>query len=259
MGDADVEILPTEREGAFVVRVGGRDQSCVDLGDPTRLVFDYVRRMGDVLDAVGEPGRPVRVLHVGGAGLTLPRYVAATRPTSWQVVLEPDEALTARIREELPLPRRSGIRVRPVAGREGLEAVRDDAVDVVVLDAYRDGEMPEDLVSAEAAAAYARVLGVGGVLLANVADRAPFALARDVLAGLRTCFAEVLVSAEPATLKGRRPGNLLLVAGGDDRLRRALERSATTSAAPYRVLAGEQVGSVLGGGAPRADPLRIDT
>ena len=251
---SDAEIEPAERTGSFVVRVGGRDQSYVDLEDPTRLVFDYVRRMGDVLDAVAAPGVPVRVLHVGGAGLTLPRYVAATRPTSWQVVLEPDEALTARVREELPLPRRSGIRVRPVGGREGIAAVRDDAVDVVVLDAFEDGEVPRELLGVEAAAAYARVLGEGGVLLANLSDRAPFGLARDVLAGLRTCFEQVLVSAEPATMKGRRPGNLLLVAGGDERLRRALERSATTSAAPYRVLAGAQVGSSFGGGTPIGGP-----
>ncbi len=82
------------------------------------------------------------MLHVGGAGLTLPRYVAATRPGSWQVVLEPDAALTARVRAELPLPRRSGIRVRAQDGRTGLAAVRDDAVDLVVVDAFDDGEVP---------------------------------------------------------------------------------------------------------------------
>jgi hypothetical protein len=248
-----VEIRPVDRADAFLVRVGGRDQSLVDLADPTRLDFDYVRRMGDVLDAVGEPGGPLRVVHVGGAGLTLPRYVAATRPRSWQVVLEPDEALTARVRSELPLPRRSGIRVRPLDGRAGVSELRDATADVVVLDAFADGEVPAELLTVEWFADAARVLVPDGVLLVNLSDRAPFALARDVVAGLRGVFADVAMSAEPATLRGRRAGNLLLVAGSTVP-RAALARSATTSASPYRVLVGEQVGSSFGGGVPRSDP-----
>ena len=244
----DIEIRATDRAEAYLVRVGGRDQSLVDLADPTRLDFDYVRRMGDVLDAVGEPGEPLRVVHVGGAGLTLPRYVAVTRPRSWQVVLEPDEELTARVRAELPLPRRSGIRVRPLDGRTGLAELRDGAADVVVLDAYEDGRVPAGLVTVECFEAVARVLGAGGVLLANLSDRAPFGHTRDVVAGLRTLFADLVVSAEPATLRGRRPGNVLVVAGRRDVPQQALSRSASRSAAPYRVLVGDQVGSSFGGG-----------
>ena len=173
-----VEILATDRPGSFLVRSGGRDQSLVDLLDPTRLEFDYVRRMGDVIDGVDAPGRPLRLLHIGGAGLTLPRYVAATRPGSRQIVLEPDEALTARVRSELPLPRRSGIRVRPVDGRVGLAEVRDDSADVVVLDAYRDGRVPVDLLTVECFEQVARVLSPMGALLTNVSDLAPFSLVR---------------------------------------------------------------------------------
>ena len=93
--------------------------------DPTRIVFDYVRRLGDVVDAVAPPGSPLRVVHVGGAGLTLPRYVAATRPRSAQVVLEPAAEVTELVRRELPLPRNSGIKVRGVDGRTGVAALRD--------------------------------------------------------------------------------------------------------------------------------------
>src|SRR5215218_2643407 len=82
---------------AFTLRVGRIDQSYVDLDDPLRLEFDYRQRL--------------RVLHIGGAALTLPRYVVATRPTSAQIVFEPDIELTAFIRRHLPLPPRSGIKV----------------------------------------------------------------------------------------------------------------------------------------------------
>lgn len=239
------EVVATEHPDGWMVRVDGHDQSYVDLADPTRLVFDYVRRMGDVIDVL--PPGSTRFLHVGGAGLTLPRYVAATRPGASQVVLEPDEELTALVRERLPLPRRSGIKVRPFDGATGVAGVRDGWADLVVLDAYDEGEVPESVVTPAFLADVARALAPGGLLLVNLADRAPFRRARDVVARVRATVGPIVLSAEPATLRGRRPGNLLLVAGAGLPLD-ALRRSAETSAAPYRVLDERQVSDSFGGG-----------
>lgn len=249
----DLDVVEGDRAGSWLVRVGGRDQSLVDLVEPTRLAFDYVRRTGDVVDALAAPGDPLRVVHVGGAGLTLPRYVAVTRPRSWQVVLEPDEELTARVREDLPLPRRSGVRVRPVAGRPGLEALRGAGADLVVVDAYADGEVPADLVTVEALAVVTEVLAPTGALVANLSDRAPFALVRDVLAALPPPLDRVVLGAEPATLRGRRGGNVLLVASADARAAEGLASGAASGVAPYRVLAGRAVADSFGGGRARHD------
>lgn len=246
-----LEIVAEGGVQSYVVRVDGRDQSFVDLADPTRLVFDYVRRIGDVLDALAPEGVPIRVVHVGGAGLTLPRYVAATRPTSAQVVLEPDEDLTARVRDELPLPRRSGIKVRTADGAGGIAALRDAFTDVVVVDAYRDGQVPGELLEVEHLLDVARVLAPGGCYLLNLADAAPFALTRDTVAGLREVFGSLVVSAEPATLKGRRPGNLLITAGRGAVPLAALRRRAASSPAPYQVLDDRGVSDRFGGGRPR--------
>jgi spermidine synthase len=46
----------------------------------------------------------VHALHLGGGALTLPRYLAHTRPGSRQLVAEVDDALTDLVREHLPLP-----------------------------------------------------------------------------------------------------------------------------------------------------------
>jgi SAM-dependent methyltransferase len=236
----------------FELRKDGMSQSHVDLDDPTRLVFDYVRRIGDVLDVAAPAGEPLRVVHVGGAALTLPRYVAATRPRSAQIVLEPDEDLTALVRDRLPLPPRSGIKVRPQDGRAGLAALREDAADVLVLDAFADGRVPGELVTVEAFAQMRRVVAPGGLLVANLVDRAPFEHVRRALAALRQSWAEVLVSAEPATLRGRRQGNLIVVAG-DSVPAQELGSRAGTGAAPYRLLTGTAVSDSLGGGRPFTD------
>lgn len=245
-----LEIVPDGAAGCYVVRIDGRDQSYVDLSDPTRLAFDYVRRIGDVLDAVAPEGVPIRVVHAGGAGLTLPRYVAVTRPTSAQVVLEPATEVTARVREALPLPRRSGIKVRAIDGAAGIAALREDYADVLVVDAFEEGRVPRDLLVLEHFTEVARVLAPQGCYLLNLADRAPFALARDVIAGLREVFSTVMVSAEPATLRGRRPGNLLVTAGRGDVPLDELRRRAASSESPYQVLDDRRVRDTLGGGTP---------
>ena len=246
-------IVAGDTAASWLVTLGGRPQSHVDLAEPTRLAFDYVRRVADVLDALAPAGERLAVLHVGGAGLTLPRYVAVTRPASRQVVLEPDAELTALVREHAPLPRRSGIKVRDVDGRTGLAAIRDASFAACVVDAFdAEGRTPPDLLTAEAFAEYARVLDDGCVIV-NLRDSAPHRLARDVVAAAERTFDVVAVGGEPATWKGRRDGNLLLVASGDASAGQALAAASRSRAAPYRLLAGDSLRDALGGGTPRRD------
>lgn len=244
------EMVATERARGFVLRTDGRDHSYVDLDDPTYLAFDYVRRMADVVDLTAAPGVPLRVVHVGGAGMTLPRYVAVTRPTSAQVVLEPDTAVTDLVRAELPLPRRSGIKVRAVGGRAGVAALRDGQADLVLLDAYDEGRVPADLLTLTHFQDVARVLAPDGLYVLNLSDRAPFAHTRRVVAGVREALGHLAIGAEPATLRGRRDGNLLVVAGRGALPVGRLRQRASASPAPYRVLDAAQVSDSFGGGVP---------
>ena len=128
------------------------------------------------------------------------------------------------------------------------------SVDVVVLDAYDQGQVPGDLLTLECLEQVARVLAPHGAFLANLTDRAPFALTRDVVSGLAACFRHHLLGAEPPTLKGRRSGNVLLVASHVDRVGSALLHRARSSASPYRVLAEGELRSSFGGGTPLHDP-----
>lgn len=237
-----IEIVPDrDRPSAYTLRIDGTDQSYVDLDDPLRLEFDYMQRIADVIDAHGTAGEPLRCLHVGGAALTIPRYIAATRPRSAQTVLEPDEVVTAMVREQLPLPRNSGVKVRPVDGRAGIAALRDDFADIVVLDAFDGAQIPAELGTAEFLAELARVCVPDGLVLLNLADRAPFPYVRRVVRGVCDAFAQVMISAEPATLKGRRFGNVLVVASQASLPWEALARRAASSPFPYRVLPYREV------------------
>ena len=57
-------IVKDEVVGGLVLQIGGVEQSHVDLEDPTRLVHEYLRRMGNVLDAVWPAGQPLRIAHL---------------------------------------------------------------------------------------------------------------------------------------------------------------------------------------------------
>ena len=227
----------------YVLEMDDMQQSAVDLGDPTRLVFDYMRRVGDVIDRL--PPGPVRVLHIGGAAMTLPRYVHATRPRSAQIVLEPSVEVIERVRSEAPLPPRSGIKVRPVDGKSGIGDVRDGFADLVILDAFDCGRTPAELTSAAFVDEVRRVLAPSGVFVANLVDRAPFARVRDFVAGARV-LDSLTIGVEPATMKGRRPGNLVIACG-------AVPESPFGAPSPmaYRIFTGRAVADSFGGGTRR--------
>lgn len=238
---------------AFTLRVAGTDQSYVDLDDPLRLEFDYVRRLVDVLDSVAEPGQRLRVVHVGGAAMTVPRYVAATRPTSAQIVLEPDLELTAFVRRQLPLPVRSGIKVRGTDGRRGIAELRDGYADLVIIDAFVGPRVPAELTTAGFLADVRRALNDHGVILINITDRGPLGYARRVLAGIRLAFPHVLLCVEPSTLKGRRFGNVIIAGGATPLPYAAIADRAGQQPFPYRVVHGARLRQLLADSVPFSD------
>ncbi|RBY78194.1 spermine synthase [Geodermatophilus sp. TF02-6] len=246
LGDAD-------RDGSWVLLVDGTPQSHVDLADPSHLEFEYVRRMGHALDLAAEEGRPVDAVHLGGGALTLPRYVAVTRPGSRQRVVEIDQPLTDLVRAHLPLPRGARIRVRAADARAGLAALPPASADVVVSDVFAGARTPAHLTSVEYAREARRVLRPGGVLLANVADGPPLRFARAQVATLRAVFAHVCLVAEPGTLRGRRFGNLVAVASDAELPVAALVRRCAADPVPSRVVEGTDLDRFVGRALPVHD------
>lgn len=233
--------------GAFVVAGQGVEHSFVDPDDPTHVEFPYMERICEVVDLWAPAGEQLRVVHVGGAGMTLARYIAHTRPGSRQVVLEPDARLTAEVREKLPLPPRSGIRVRPQDGRAGLAAMREDFAQIIIVDAFAGLSVPGGLVTGQAFAEYARVLVPGGAVVLNVTDARPFDWTRSVLAGASGCFDRLALASDPAILKGRRMGNLVLLAANRTLPMASLTRLAGSAVLGARWIHGDELVRWRGG------------
>ncbi|MFE9880546.1 spermidine synthase [Streptomyces sp. NPDC005784] len=248
------KLMPdVDRERAWLLTVDGAPQSYVDLDEPTHLEFEYTRRLGHVLDTVTEPGRALDVLHLGGGALTLPRYVAATRPGSRQDVVEADQGLLAMIGECLPVPGGVGIELHCADARTWIEAAAPDSADILIADVFGGSRVPAHLTSTTYASAAERVLRPDGVYLANLADAAPFAFLRSQLATFSAVFEEIALIAEPGVLRGRRFGNAVLVASHRPLDTAALARRTAADAFPARVEHGPGLRDFIGGAAPVRD------
>ena len=248
------EIAPDQdRPDAFTLLVEGTAQSHVDLADPTRLDFEYMRWLGFLIDLAAEPGEPLNVLHLGGGAWTLPRYIAHTRPGSRQRVVEIDEPLIEFVREHLPLPRNANIRVRSGDAREVLTGLTEDSVDLMIVDVFSGARIPAHLTSAEFVAQAARVLRPGGIYAANLADGPGLHFARSQVVTAQTVFTETAIVAQPPVLRGRRFGNLVLVAGNGPLPLRGLARRTASDVFAARVLAGTDLENFVAGAQPVTD------
>ena len=257
----EVRLLPdTDLPDAHLLTVDGTPQSYVDLDDPTHLEFEYVRRLAHLADLALPPApAAVDALHLGGGALTLPRYLAHTRPGSRQLAVEIDPELTEFVRTHLPLDKRARLRVRAADAREALATMKPQAWDLLVSDVFAGARTPAHLTSLEYVQLTAHALRDGGVYAANLADGSPLRFARAQAATVQAVYPHAVLIAEPAVLRGRRYGNLVLAASRHPLPVAALTRATAADPFPARVLAGEELAAWTGGAVPVTDATAADS
>jgi spermidine synthase len=236
--------------GAFELVVDGTPQSHVNLDDPSQLFFEYIQRMGHVIDQLGMPGEPLTAVHLGAGALTLPRYVHATRPGSRQQVIELETDLVDLVRANLPWPRDAQIRVRHGDARETLGKLPDGlrgAVDLLVIDIFSGARTPAHVTSLEFYTDAVALLAPDGVVLVNVADGPGLAFARSAAATLRQAVGEVAVLADTQILKGRRFGNIVLAGSKAQLPLTWMPRLLAGGPHPAKVVAGQELVDFIAG------------
>ncbi|MGB3413440.1 MAG: fused MFS/spermidine synthase, partial [Microbacteriaceae bacterium] len=218
-GGLQAVIIPDRfNPGSQVLIVDGTPQSQVDLDHPERLHFEYVRRIGNVIDLFAPSGAPITALHLGAGALTLPRYIAATRPQSRQQVVELQAELVDFVREHIPLPRTANIRLRYGDARSVVEKLPRGLhgnTDLIVSDIFSGADTPPHVTSVEYYQLLKPLLSPGGVLTINIADGKGLNFGRACVATLAEVFEHTLVLSDSSLLKGHRVGNLVLVASNE--------------------------------------------
>ncbi len=137
--------------------------------------------------------------------------------------------------------------------REVLEGVRADTFDLLVVDVFSGARTPAHLTSIEFVQAADRALNADGLYVANVADGAQLAFARAQVATARAVFGQVCLIGDPAVLRGRRFGNLIVVAGHRELPIADLARAVAGDPFPARVEHGAELIRFTGGAVPVTD------
>ena len=230
--------------GAFTLTVDGTPQSHVNLDDPSQLFFEYVQRMGHVIDQLGMPGEPITAVHLGAGALTLPRYVETTRPGSRQQVIELETDLVDLVRAELPWPKAASIRIRHGDARavlEKLPAGLRGTVDLLVVDVFSGSRTPAHVTTIEFYRSAVQLLSPRGIVLANVADGPGLKFARGQAATMQAAIGHVAILAETQILKGRRFGNLVLVGSATELPFEWMPRLLSAGPHPSKIVAGAEL------------------
>ncbi|MGJ3188561.1 spermidine synthase [Paenarthrobacter sp. FR1] len=184
----------------------------MNLADPAEIFYEYLRRIGHVVDLAAEPGKPLRALHLGAGALTLARYIQATRPGSEQYAVELERELLDFVLHNLPMPTGTTLTTHIGDARDALTDLPAQVMfDVVILDIFSGPEAPAHIACREFYEEAAARLGPDGVLIVNVGDEPALTLVRSQVAALRQAMPDVAAFAETGMFAGRYPGNIILV------------------------------------------------
>lgn len=250
------------QDGAFILEVDGTPQSHVFAEHPDELFFEYVRRMGHVIDEVTPKGEAITAIHLGAGALTLPRYIDATRPGSRQQVIEIDRDLVDFVREVLPWSPRASIRLRYGDAREvlgGMPAGIRGSADVIIVDIFAGARTPAHVTTVEFFTEVAALVAPKGVVVVNVADGPGLTFARSQAATLRHVFTHVAVLAEVQVLKGRRFGNLVMVAAHASDVFDHLPRLMARGPHPAGCVTDGELTPFVGGATLVTDATAVDS
>lgn len=217
--EGDYGMLALEPDPDFadgwLISVNGVPSSHVVLGEPRVLAFEYMQWIATALRAhVAEnlDANALRITHLGGGACSLARYLADVYPRSRNTVVELDGELARLSREWFDIPRSPRVKIRVDDARDVAASFTPASRDVIIRDAFAGAVTPENLTTLEFFTDCHRGLSPAGIYVANCGDHSDLRGAKAELAGMAQVWSHVAVVADPPMLKGRRYGNIVLLA-----------------------------------------------
>ncbi|MBV1879135.1 MAG: fused MFS/spermidine synthase [Pseudomonadales bacterium] len=150
----------------FAVKRGDRNQTCIDLKDPQRLVFPYVKM---TLAGLLINPHPKRILVVGLGGGSMPNGLNTLLPEAQIDVVEIDEAVVRVAKKYFAFSESALIKVTVADARVFIKRaqLRQQSYDLIILDAFTGDYIPEHLMTREFLQETKSLLTETGVLVAN--------------------------------------------------------------------------------------------
>ncbi|MCC9067473.1 spermidine synthase [Arthrobacter cryoconiti] len=203
-------IADADNANGWLLMLNGAQSSHVDLADPLRLEFEYMRWIMALVEDRWAPGAKLRTLSLGGAACSMPRYLVAAFPNSRNVVVEIDGKLAHYVRSWFDLPRAPLLKLRVGEAREVTQSLSEASRDLIIRDVFSGTRTPHALTTSEFTDIAKNVLMPDGVYIVNCGDSPTLLTARREAATIAAAFEYVVIIADPAMLKGRRSGNIII-------------------------------------------------
>ena len=150
----------------FAVKRGDRNQTCINLADPDRVVFPYARMTfaGLLLNP-----EPASVLIIGLGGGTIPTVLSRLYPEATIHIVEIDAAVVRVAKKYFNFTESDKVTVfiqdgRVYIRRAGLKKL---AYDLIILDAFTGDYIPAHLMTVEFLQETRSIMSEQGVLVAN--------------------------------------------------------------------------------------------
>lgn len=205
------ELIPDgDNPNGWLLLLNGVQSSHIDLADPLRLEFEYMRWIMALVQDRWEPQEKLRTLSLGGAACSMPRYLVAAYPNSRNVVVEIDGKLANFVRDWFDLPRAPLLKIRVGEARQVTETLTPDSRDLIIRDVFAGAKTPHPLTTAQFTQAAKNVLSADGVYVVNCGDNQTLKTARAEAATIAAAFKYTAIIADPPMLKGRRAGNVII-------------------------------------------------
>lgn len=254
--------------GAWLLLINGVESSQLIPDDPQRLGFEYMRWIAIALGFRYPHTARLRFLHLGGGGATLARWGADRYPNSRHTTVEFDAKLTELARDNFGLPRSPIVKMRVGEAGQVLSETRPDSWDVIIRDVFVEQDaghhvVPSHLSGVEAAEVAAQAVGTEGAYVINYGGPPNLNPARAEAAALAHAFAHVTLISDATMFKGRRRGNIVMVAtqnplanpvlGGADAFSAALRSEPL----PAQTRMGKATTNFIAGMPPTTTPLLL--
>ncbi|WP_423183155.1 spermidine synthase [Arthrobacter sp. NyZ413] len=255
-GDCELVADPDNSNG-WLLKINGVMSSHIDVAEPLFLDFEYMRWIAALVESKWPPEiRPkLRALHLGGGACSLARYFHAAYPEARQVVVELDGKLAEYVRGWFDLPKAPLLRIRVGEARAVTETLTSGTRDLIIRDVFAGAYTPRALTTREFNEHAQRVLAPGGLYVVNSGDAPDLKNARADAATIADTFEHTMIIADPAMLKGRRYGNMIMAGShepfGDDP---QLARKLLGGAVPAHIWNDAQVRAFAVGARVRHDP-----
>jgi len=171
----DITVVQTGQRRCLIfnIRIGDRNQTCVDVNEPEKLVFSYTRM--SFAGLLVNP-QPERILVAGLGGGSIPMTLTDLFPDAQIDVVEIDQAVLNVARDYFFFEENDNMEVTVADARVFVKraGIQGRQYDYIVLDAFTGDYIPEHLLTREFLEEVKEILAPDGVLVANTFSTSRF-------------------------------------------------------------------------------------